>query len=131
MKNGGGRLAVMGVREKRQTSNRLLTGREVVVNVGTHAAIPDIPGLEAARALTHIEALELDYLPSHLIVLGAGFVGLEFERPPDRLGNGRELARRFVEYSDGRDIAVMRRASDQLGHGGDAPAIVRSHDLGA
>src|ERR1700716_2420186 len=28
-----------------------------------------------------------------------GFVGLEFERPPDRLGNGRELARRFVEYS--------------------------------
>src|SRR5258708_9927350 len=54
---------------------RLLSGDEVVINIGTHAAIPNIPGLEAARALTHIEALELDYLPSHLIVLGGGYVG--------------------------------------------------------
>ena len=87
MKNGGGRLAVMGVREKRQTSNRLLTGREVVVNVGTHAAIPDIPGLEAARALTHIEALELDYLPSHLIVLGGGYIGTEMAQAYRRFGS--------------------------------------------
>src|SRR6202012_4527432 len=56
---------------------RLLAGNEVVINVGTHAAIPNIPGLEAARALTHIEALELDYLPAHLIVLGGGYVGIE------------------------------------------------------
>ena len=40
---------------------RLLTGNEIVVNVGSHAAIPDIRGLQAARALTHIEALEVDY----------------------------------------------------------------------
>ena len=39
---------------------------EVVLNLGSHAAIPDIPGLAAARPLTHIEALKLDYLPSHL-----------------------------------------------------------------
>ena len=34
-------------------------------NLGTHPAVPDIPGLKAARPLTHIEALELDYLPAH------------------------------------------------------------------
>ena len=34
--------------------------RPVFLNVGTHAAIPNVPGLEAARPLTHIEALELD-----------------------------------------------------------------------
>jgi pyruvate/2-oxoglutarate dehydrogenase complex dihydrolipoamide dehydrogenase (E3) component len=66
---------------------RLLTGTQVVVNVGTHAAIPGIPGLEAARALTHIEALELDYLPSHLIVLGGGYVGIEMAQAYRRFGS--------------------------------------------
>src|ERR1700744_2510377 len=66
---------------------RLLAGNEVVINVGTHAAIPDIPGLHAARALTHIEALELDYLPSHMIVLGGGYVGIEMAQAYRRFGS--------------------------------------------
>ncbi|WP_413988597.1 FAD-dependent oxidoreductase [Labrys okinawensis] len=66
---------------------RLLEGSQVVVNIGTHAAIPAIPGLEAARALTHIEALELDYLPSHLIVLGGGYVGIEMAQAYRRFGS--------------------------------------------
>src|SRR5580692_9092151 len=49
---------------------RLLAGERVFLNLGTHPAVPDIPGLEAARPLTHIEALELDYLPTHLLVFG-------------------------------------------------------------
>jgi pyruvate/2-oxoglutarate dehydrogenase complex dihydrolipoamide dehydrogenase (E3) component len=57
---------------------RVLAGDRVFLNVGTHAAIPSVPGLEAARPLTHIEALELDYLPTHLVVLGGGYSGLEF-----------------------------------------------------
>ena len=59
------------------SGTRVLAGDQIFLNVGTHAAIPSVPGLEAARPLTHIEALELDYLPSHLIVLGGGYVGLE------------------------------------------------------
>src|SRR5262249_51451249 len=66
---------------------RVLTGKEVVINVGSHAAIPDIPGLEGARALTHIEALELDYLPAHLIVLGGGYVGIEMAQAYRRFGS--------------------------------------------
>ncbi|MBB3149254.1 pyruvate/2-oxoglutarate dehydrogenase complex dihydrolipoamide dehydrogenase (E3) component [Phyllobacterium trifolii] len=67
--------------------SRRLSGDHVVVNVGSHAAIPDIPGLEAARSLTHIEALELDYLPSHLIVLGGGYVGIEMAQAYRRFGS--------------------------------------------
>src|SRR5207248_3656790 len=52
---------------------RVLAGDQVFLNIGTHAAIPSIPGVEAARPLTHIEALELDYSPSHLVVLGGGY----------------------------------------------------------
>src|SRR5262245_8825904 len=66
---------------------RVLTGEKVFLNVGTHAVIPNVPGLEAAQPLTNIEALELDYLPSHLIVLGGGYVGLEFAQAYRRFGS--------------------------------------------
>ena len=56
-------------------------------NIGTHAAIPNIVGLEEARPLTHIEALDLDYAPSHLIVLGGGYVGLEMAQVYRRFGS--------------------------------------------
>src|SRR5271163_1308130 len=66
---------------------RELAGDQVFLNIGTHAAIPSVPGLEAARPLTHIEALELDYLPPHLIVLGGGYVGLELAQAYLRFGS--------------------------------------------
>jgi len=67
---------------------RTLDGAEIVLNLGSHAAIPAIPGLGAARPLTHIEALELDTLPSHLIVLGGGYVGVETAQTFRRFGSG-------------------------------------------
>jgi pyruvate/2-oxoglutarate dehydrogenase complex dihydrolipoamide dehydrogenase (E3) component len=66
---------------------RTLAGAEIVLNLGSHAAIPDIPGLAAAPPLTHIEALEVDYLPSHLLVLGGGYVGIETAQTFRRLGS--------------------------------------------
>jgi pyruvate/2-oxoglutarate dehydrogenase complex dihydrolipoamide dehydrogenase (E3) component len=96
---------------------RVLTGEKVFLNVGTHAAIPNVPGLEAARPLTNIEALELDYLPSHLIVLGGGYVGLEFAQAYRRFGSRVTVIQRgpqLMERED-RDVAdeVQRILSDE------------------
>ena len=66
---------------------RTLTGAQVFLNVGTHAAMPNVPGLEAAKPMTHIEALELDVLPAHLIVIGGGYAGLEFAQAYRRFGS--------------------------------------------
>src|SRR4029077_19431390 len=66
---------------------RTLAGAQVFLNLGTHAAIPSVPGLEAARPLTHIEALELDTLPQHLIVIGGGYSGLELAQAYRRFGS--------------------------------------------
>jgi pyruvate/2-oxoglutarate dehydrogenase complex dihydrolipoamide dehydrogenase (E3) component len=66
---------------------RMLLGDRVFINVGTHAAIPSVPGLEAARPLTNIEALELAHVPPHLIVVGGGYVGLEFAQAYRRFGS--------------------------------------------
>ena len=66
---------------------RVLAADQVFLDIGTRAAVPSVPGLEAARPLTHIEALELDYLPSHLVVLGGGYVGLEMAQAYRRFGS--------------------------------------------
>jgi pyruvate/2-oxoglutarate dehydrogenase complex dihydrolipoamide dehydrogenase (E3) component len=66
---------------------RTLTGQRIFLNLGTHASIPSVPGLAESEPLTHIGALELDRLPEHLIVIGAGYVGLEFAQAYRRFGS--------------------------------------------
>src|SRR6185295_17815869 len=75
------------VRLNADGGTRLLAGNQLFLNIGSHAAMPSIPGLAAARPLTHIEALELDHAPSHLIVLGGGYVGLELAQAYRRFGS--------------------------------------------
>ena len=66
---------------------RLLRGERVFLNVGTRASIPDVPGLAAAGPMTHVEALNLERLPDHLVILGGGYVGLEFAQAMRRFGS--------------------------------------------
>lgn len=90
-------------------TKRLLRGTNVVIGTGTHAAVDAIPGLREAQPLTHVEALELDAVPEHLIVLGGGYVGLEFAQAMRRFGsrvtivdrNPRLLHREDSDVTDG------------------------------
>ncbi len=83
-----------------------LSGDRVFLNVGTHAAIPDVPGLKAARPLTHIEALELDRVPEHLLVLGGGFVGLELAQAMRRFGSRVTVLERATQLAGREDSDV-------------------------
>ena len=94
---------------------RTLTGDEVVVNVGSHAAIPDIPGLSAARPLTHIEALELDELPSHLIVLGGGYTGIELGQAYRRFGSRVTIVEPGPQIMGREDADVAQEMERLLG----------------
>src|SRR5713101_9206133 len=71
----------------RDGGTRVLRGERVFLNLGTRPAIPSTPGLADARPLTNIELLELDRLPEHLVVLGGGYVGLEFAQAYRRFGS--------------------------------------------
>ena len=90
-------------------TKRLLRGTNVVIGTGTHAAIGETPGLAEAQPLTHVEALELDIVPAHLIVLGGGYVGLEFAQAMRRFGskvtvldrNDRLLHQEDADVSEG------------------------------
>jgi pyruvate/2-oxoglutarate dehydrogenase complex dihydrolipoamide dehydrogenase (E3) component len=57
---------------------RELEGRRIVINTGGRPAVPSIPGLEGVRFLDSSTIMELTELPEHLIVLGGGYIGLEF-----------------------------------------------------
>src|SRR4029450_9249405 len=58
----------------RDGSSRQLRGANVIVSTGTRAKLEAIPGLSEAKPLTHVEALDLDRVPEHLLVIGGGYV---------------------------------------------------------
>jgi len=68
-------------------STRQLRGTNVIVSTGTRASLEPIPGLAEAQPLTHIEALELDQVPEHLLVIGGGYVGVELSQAMRRFGS--------------------------------------------
>ena len=68
-------------------ATRQLRGTNVIISTGTRAVLDETPGLVDAQPLTHIEALELDDLPEHLLVIGGGYVGLELSQAMRRFGS--------------------------------------------
>jgi pyruvate/2-oxoglutarate dehydrogenase complex dihydrolipoamide dehydrogenase (E3) component len=101
----------------RDGGTRTLKADKIFLNVGTHAVVPNIPGLAEAKPLTHIEVLELDYLPSHLVVIGGGYAGLELAQAYRRFGSevtvietGPQLMRR-----EDHDVAleIKRMLTDE------------------
>ena len=119
---------------------RTLAGEHVVISTGSRATIDPIPGLADAAPLTHIEALELGIVPAHLIVLGGGYVGLEFAQALRRLGSqvtiierhDRLLYREDTEVSEavarilsaeGIEIVVQAELKEVRGRSGEQVAL--------
>src|SRR5258708_712669 len=66
---------------------RRIAGERVFLELGSRSTMPNVPGLAAANPMTHIEALDLDRLPRHLIVIGGGYIGLELAQAVRRFGS--------------------------------------------
>jgi pyruvate/2-oxoglutarate dehydrogenase complex dihydrolipoamide dehydrogenase (E3) component len=64
-----------------------LAAEQIFINVGARAAIPPIPGLDQVPYLTNSSMMDIDFLPSHLVILGGSYVGLEFAQLYRRFGS--------------------------------------------
>jgi pyruvate/2-oxoglutarate dehydrogenase complex dihydrolipoamide dehydrogenase (E3) component len=85
---------------------RVVHGEKIVIGIGTRATIADIPGLRESNPLTHIEALELNYLPQHLVVLGGGYIGLELAQAMRRFGSSVTIVDRTERLANREDEDV-------------------------
>ena len=99
-------------------TRRQLRGANVIVSTGTRALLESISGLVDARPLTHIEALELDEVPEHLVVLGGGYVGLELSQAMRRFGSEVTLIERngqLVHQEDEDVTEALRNLFEDAG----------------
>ncbi|HXD25749.1 MAG TPA: mercuric reductase [Propionibacteriaceae bacterium] len=128
-----------------------LTTGQLYLNLGARASRPPIPGLETVAAMTEVELLALDSLPDHLVIIGGGYIGLEFGQMFRRFGarvtiiTGSRVAPREDEdisatlaemlTDEGVDIIIGRPARIVPSQGGievqvgDNQKIVCSHLL--
>jgi pyruvate/2-oxoglutarate dehydrogenase complex dihydrolipoamide dehydrogenase (E3) component len=84
-----------------RVDDRLLTAHRIFINVGGRATIPPLPGVADTSCLTNSTLLDLDTLPQHLVIVGGGYVGLEFG----------QIFRRF-----GSDVTIIEKASGLIAH---------------
>ncbi|MES2223110.1 MAG: FAD-dependent oxidoreductase [Acidobacteriota bacterium] len=126
-------------------TTRQLRGENVIVSTGTRAAVEAIPGLAESQPLTHIEALELDEIPEHLLVVGGGYVGVELSQAMRRFGskvtmidrNVRLMSRedpdvrealRSLLADEGIGLLLNARIKQVSGKSGDSVSIVVEQD---
>jgi pyruvate/2-oxoglutarate dehydrogenase complex dihydrolipoamide dehydrogenase (E3) component len=122
-------------------TTRQLRGANVIVSTGTRAALESIPGLAEAQPLTHIEALELDRTPEHLLVVGGGYVGVELSQAMQRFGskvtmidrNARLMSKEDPDVcealggllaDEGVDVLLNSRIKQVSGKSGDSVTVV-------
>jgi pyruvate/2-oxoglutarate dehydrogenase complex dihydrolipoamide dehydrogenase (E3) component len=92
------------VAEKKVAVNGTELGADqIFINVGARAAIPPIPGLDQIPYLTNSSMMDVDFLPSHLVIVGGSYVGLEFAQVYRRFGSKVtviELGPRLISRED-------------------------------
>jgi len=69
-----------------RVGDHVLNADRIFLNVGGRAVVPDIPGLADVEFLTNVSVLELDTVPSHLVVVGGSYIALEFAQMYRRFG---------------------------------------------
>ena len=83
-----------------------LTSPLIFINTGTHAAMPDVPGLNEVAYLSTDQLLNIDELPEHLIILGGGYIGLEFSQMFRRFGSRVTIVEHSTQLLEREDDDV-------------------------
>jgi pyruvate/2-oxoglutarate dehydrogenase complex dihydrolipoamide dehydrogenase (E3) component len=91
---------------------RTILADRVFLDLGSRAAIPELPGLAAAKPMTHVEVLDLNRLPQHLIVLGGGYVGLELSQAMRRFGSRITLIEAGAQLASREDPDIGAALKD-------------------
>jgi pyruvate/2-oxoglutarate dehydrogenase complex dihydrolipoamide dehydrogenase (E3) component len=89
-----------------RVGEQVLQGDRIFLNVGGRAVVPDIPGLSEVEYLTNVSVLELDTVPSHLVIVGGSYIALEFAQMYRRFGAGVTVVERGSRLASREDEDV-------------------------
>jgi pyruvate/2-oxoglutarate dehydrogenase complex dihydrolipoamide dehydrogenase (E3) component len=73
--------------QETQSKTSDIHAKQIFINTGTRPAVPDVPGLADAGYLTTTSLLDIQEVPEHLLILGGGYIGLEFGQMFRRFGS--------------------------------------------
>lgn len=93
---------------------RQLTANKIFINAGCRPATPKLPGLESVTLLNSTSIMELDTVPEHLLVLGGGYIGLEFGQLFRRLGSRVTIVQRGKQLLPKEDPDIATEIADIL-----------------
>lgn len=94
--------------------HRRISGEKIFINTGGHPAVPPVPGLDQTPFLNSTTIMELTELPEHLLVLGGGYVGLEFGQMFCRFGSRVTIIQRGPALLSREDADVAGAVADIL-----------------
>ncbi len=97
-----------------RVGNQLLTAKNIFLNTGGRAIVPNLPGIEKITPLTNTTILNLDTLPQHLVVVGGGYIGLEFAQMYRRFGSEVTLVEKSPRLVMHEDEDVSQAIADIL-----------------
>ena len=86
----------------------------IFINTGTRPAIPEVPGLAESGYLTTTELLDLRELPEHLLILGGGYIGLEFGQMFRRFGSRVTIIETGAQVLEREDEDVCAELQEHL-----------------
>jgi pyruvate/2-oxoglutarate dehydrogenase complex dihydrolipoamide dehydrogenase (E3) component len=107
----------ISVRQK-GSAIRILRADKVFINAGTRPGVPKLDGLNEVPALNSTTIMELDSVPEHLLVLGGGYVGVEFGQMFRRFGSRVTIVHRSAGLLRGEDTDVAQAIAEILGQDG-------------
>jgi pyruvate/2-oxoglutarate dehydrogenase complex dihydrolipoamide dehydrogenase (E3) component len=82
------------------------------------AVIPQVPGIEEVPYLTNSSIMDVDFLPRHLIIMGGGYIGLEFAQMYRRFGSEVTIIKRSSHLTQHEDEDVSAAIREILEHEG-------------
>ena len=97
---------------------RSLSADKIFINAGTRASTPKLDGLDHVPYLDNISIMELDAVPEHLLVLGGGYIGLEFGQMFRRFGSSVTIVQNGIQLLAREDGDVAEEVTKILGEDG-------------